>query len=90
MIPYDATSHIQGFAQGIKDAMPGIQTAIDRGKPGDENIQRYLNMYAERAAKGEPKASILADLVPSFQKDMLAQQNQPTAPNAMGDRKSVV
>ncbi len=78
MVPFDASQHIQGIAQGVQNAMPGIQAAM----PGDENIQQFINEFQQRRQAGEPKESIMADLLPKVK--AMAMAPTPQVPNAGG------
>lgn len=62
-IPWDPTQHIQGISAGVKDAMPGIQAAVESGQSGDANIEAFLNEYTRRREAGEPAESITTDLL---------------------------
>lgn len=70
MIPYDATQHIQGIAQGAANAMPGIQTAINNGKAGSPTLQRFIDEFNARVSGGEHPKSVSDDLFSQWENDI--------------------
>ena len=84
-IPWDPTQHIQGISAGVKDAMPGIQAAIEAGQPGDANIEAFLNEYTRRRESGEPAESITTDLI-----GMLKSGKSPMQPQQFNNQVPAV
>lgn len=80
MIPFDASQHIAGIAQGVQNAMPGIQDSMKGDPDTDAFIDYMMGQFAERRKKGEPVQSITQDLLGQFKTKM--GQRQPL-PNAM-------
>lgn len=71
MIPYDATQHIQGMAQGVQNAMPGIQAGIASKQPGSPTVEAYLREWEERVVKGGENAKVVGDdLATRFENDI--------------------